>query len=195
MRLAWNGALWIPHNSYEEGTLALRPPANTRLPGDAYFTDATDNGGTLYRVNAAGNTWVKMGPGVTETAGVELGAVDSLVNFTTGSTAYVDAPGLTLSVPVGARPITVNFNAWCQSPNVANARLFVQVVDGAATVVAPFCFQGGAAATQEWKSFQKRVSLTPGVHNLKIQASVSAGANAGWFGNSSQVAQFYVSER
>lgn len=193
-RLAWNGNLFVPHSSYEEGTLANRPLVATRLPGDAYFA-TDDNGGTLYRINVAGTAWSKVAPGVTETGGRELGSVESQVNFTTGSTTYVDVPGMTLSIDVGVRPLTVCFNAWLQSPNVANARLFVQIVDGASTVIAPFGFQGGAAATQSWQSFQKRLVLSAGTHALKVQAAVSAGSAGGWFGNSSQVAQLYVVER
>jgi hypothetical protein len=63
--LAWNGTLWIPHSRYEEGTLANRPLATNRLPGDAYFA-TDDHGGTLYRVNAAGNAWSKTSPGLAE---------------------------------------------------------------------------------------------------------------------------------
>lgn len=51
-------------NRYSEGTLASRPSATTKKPGDAYF--ATDvNGGTLYKVKAGSpQTWTQVTVGL-----------------------------------------------------------------------------------------------------------------------------------
>ncbi len=107
------------------GPLATRPAATAYGRGVYFALD--DNGGTLYVSD--GTTWRAASPGAAAASGALLARYGTSTAFSTGSTTYVDVPGLTaLAVTGWGGDIDMHIDLPLGS-SATTSRTIVRIVD------------------------------------------------------------------
>lgn len=164
-------------SSHRVGLFAARPAAST--PGLKTYYATDDNGGTLYRVDAAGTSWLRVAQ-----RGSLLGKAERTSDFTTTSTAFVDVTGMSLTVVGRGRPVSVRFECPTgASANTAGAFVATQIVqDG--TEIAFSARKSTAAHQAEAVSIGRELDAL-----VEGQSYVFKARLVSFFGSGAQIAK------
>lgn len=166
----------VPNLAYcTSGTLAARPAAATF--GRGWYLATDDDGGTLYYSD--GTSWTQTGPGVTETAGRELGYAEATASQTFTSTTFTDATGLTTTVTVGARPIIVEGYVSYVTNSVAGNYSAMSIVEDGTAIGFSYFDHITTNAKGALLHVKRRRAPSAGSHTYKLQGARSAG-NSVW---------------